>query len=454
MAETKIPAPTEAPARTLAAWVREARARTLALIADLPDERLRVPLLSIVNPFLWEVGHVAWFQEKWVLRHASHQAPWRPDVDDLYDSSAVAHDTRWDLHLPSREETRGYLEETRDRVLRLLDDGEPSPELRYFLLLSLFHEDQHAEAFCYMRQTLELAPPQWPEPSPENPYGDAGTGNLPGDVHVPGGTLWLGSPPEEPFVFDNEKWAHPVEVLPFRIARAPVTQAEFAEFVDDGGYGRQSLWSDEGWAWRREAGIEGPAYWRRSSNGWQRRCYDRWMDLEPHRPAIHVSWHEAEAFCAWAGRRLPSEAEWELAAAGTPETQGVWRPQGKRRFPWGDEPPEIAPGRAALRANLDGWARGTLDVAALPGGDSAWGCRQMLGNVWEWTESVFEPYPGFSADPYEEYSKPWFGARRVLRGGAWATQGRMLRNAWRNYFTPDRRDVFAGLRTCAVDGTS
>lgn len=444
-------APAEATPDVLADWIREARERTWALIADLPEERLRVPLLPIVNPFLWEVGHIAWFQEKWVLRHVCGRDPWRPDVDELYDSSAIDHDVRWDLHLPSRDVTREYLDQTRNRVLRLLEEGDPSPELRYFLLLSLFHEDMHAEAFCYMRQTLGMDPPRLPGPSPEDARHALDSGPCPGDVDVPGGTLWLGSPRDEPFVFDNEKWAHPVDVEPFRIARAPVTQAELVELVEDGGYQRPDLWSDEAWAWMRDAGVESPLYWRRTDHGWQRKDFDRWVDLEPHRPAQHVSWHEAQAFCRWAGRRLPTEAEWELAAAGTPESQPAWRPEAKRRFPWGNRPPETDPGRVATRANLDGWAAGTVDVAACGAGDSAWGCRQMLGNVWEWTESVFTPYPGFAADPYEDYSEPWFGSRRVLRGGAWATRGRMLRNAWRNYFPPDRRDVFAGFRTCAAE---
>jgi iron(II)-dependent oxidoreductase len=150
---------------------------------------------------------------------------------------------------------------------------------------------------------------------------------------------------------------------------------------------------------------------------------------------IHVNWYEADAYCRWAGRRLPTEAEWEAAAAG---------PDPKRRFPWGDEPPD------PTRANLDGTALGCCDVAACPAGDSGFGCRQMFGNVWEWTASDFGPYPGFVPDPYKEYSQPWFGTHKVLRGGAWPTRARLLRTTWRNFYTPDRRDVWAGFRTCAV----
>jgi len=178
-------------------------------------------------------------------------------------------------------------------------------------------------------------------------------------------------------------------------------------------------------------------YWRRADGGWERRDFDRWVPLEMNHPVLHVSWYEAEAWCAWAGRRLPSEAEWEMAAA-SDRAEGP-----KRRFPWGEANPTSA------CANLEGAAGGLLDVAALPDGDSAWGCRQMLGNVWEWTASDFGPYPGFVPDAYRDYSEPWFRTHKVLRGGAWTTRARLLRNTWRNFYTPDRRDVWAGFRTCA-----
>lgn len=265
-------------------------------------------------------------------------------------------------------------------------------------------------------------------------------GAWPGDVFVPGGTFMLGATPDEPFVFDNEKWAHPVPLRSFAIARAPVTQSEFAAFVEDDGYRRRELWSEAGWHWRQTARAEQPLYWQRQRDGWLRRDFDRWLPLEPHRPVLHVNWYEAEAYCRWAGRRLLSEVEWEAAAAASgPDLAGP-----KRRFPWGDSPPD------ATRAHLDGYALGCCDVAALPDGDSAWGCRQMIGNVWEWTADDFGPYPGFTPDPYRDYSQPWFTSHKVLRGGAWMTRGRLLRNTWRNFYQPDRRDVWAGFRTCAL----
>lgn len=427
----------------LAAWVRDARLRTLELVADLSDEQLLGPRLPIVNPLLWEIGHIAWFQEKWVLRAAGGQAPLRADGDSLYDSAAVAHDTRWDLPLPSRAGTVAYLISVRDRILERIEQGKLTESERYFITLAVFHEDMHTEAFTYARQTLGYPAPVFSSLDPSN----AGeTGPLPGDVEIPGGHFLLGALPEQAFVFDNEKWAHPVEVRPFAIARAAVTQAEFAEYVEGHGYRQREFWSEPGWRWRASLGAEHPIYWHREAAGrWLRRDFDRWVTLEPHRPVVHVNWWEAEAYCNWARRRLPTEAEWEVAASAEPVQLAKELADVKRRFPWGDGPP------APERANLGWRAMGAVDVGEFPAGDSAFGCRQMLGNVWEWTASDFGPYPGFELDPYREYSQPWFGTHKVLRGGAWPTQPRLLRNTWRNFYPPDRRDVWAGFRTCRPD---
>jgi iron(II)-dependent oxidoreductase len=327
----------------------------------------------------------------------------------------------------------------RDRVLDRLARGAPTPEEEYFVRLSVFHEDMHGEAFLYTRQTLAYPAPAFVAAGPAPPEAEAGP--WPGDARLPGGTFQLGAAPgQDPFVFDNEKWAHPVEVEPFAMARAPVTQA-------DGGYARPELWSEPGRRWREKAGAAQPAYWRRGDGGWERRVFDRWVPLEPHRPVLHVNYFEAEAFCRWAGRRLPTEAEWELAAAAQPAPGGTLG-AAKRRYPWGGEAP--SEDRSHLDARAPAGAPGPADVAAFPAGDSAFGCRQMLGGVWEWTASDFLPYPGFVPDPYKEYSQPWFGNHKVLRGGCWATRGRLLRNTWRNFYQSHRRDVWAGFRTCAV----
>jgi iron(II)-dependent oxidoreductase len=420
----------------LSAWVRDARRRTRGLVTDLDARQLLGPRLAIVNPPLWEIGHVAWFQERWVLRHAAGQPALRADADGLWDSSAIAHDRRWDLPLPGLSETIDYMSEVESRVQRLMG-ADPRPEVRYFAEYTVYHEDMHGEALAYTRQTLGYPAPHVDRDQRRpGTAGGATAGPWPGDVEVPGGAFVLGAAEDGTFVFDNEKWAHAVRLAPFRIARAPVTAREFAAFVEDGGYAREDLWSGEGWRWRQDTGAAHPVYWRRAEGGWERRDFDRWVPLEPDHPVLHVSWYEAEAWCAWAGRRLPTEAEWEMAASASSGGE-------RRRFPWGEAAPTPA------RANLEGQAGGLLDVAALPDGDSDWGCRQMMGNVWEWTASDFGPYPGFVPDAYRDYSEPWFGTHKVLRGGCWVTRARLLRNTWRNFYTPDRRDVWAGFRTCA-----
>jgi iron(II)-dependent oxidoreductase len=432
---TPIPANAE-----LAAWVRDARARTLDLVADLSDEQLMGPRLAIVNPLLWEIGHVAWFQEKWALRHAAGRPPVRPGVDTLYDSAAIAHDTRWDLMLPSRQDTLNYLTAVRDTVLERIEAGNLSEVDRYFIQLGVFHEDMHNEAFAYTRQTHGFSLPRSSRRPAASVESEAGP--LRGDAEIPGGRFMLGAQPGAGFVFDNEKWAHSIEVRPFAMARAAVSQVEFQDFVEAGGYRRREFWSDLGWNWRQSAGADHPLYWRQEAAGrWLRRDFDRWAPLEPHRPVLHVNWWEAEAYCKWAGRRLPTEAEWEVAAAA--EGAGDALAATKRYFPWGDSPPKPE------QANLGAGSGGAVGVSAFAAGDSAFGCRQMIGNVWEWVADNFEPYPGFQVDPYREYSQPWFSTHKVLRGGAWTTQPRLLRNSWRNFYMPDRRDVWAGFRTCS-----
>jgi len=408
----------------LLAALKEARRRTLDLVADLADDQLSVPLMEIVNPFRWELGHVAWFQERWCLRHLAGRPPTMKDGDQLYNSADVLHDTRWSIALPPRAATLAYMQRIHDEVLERLEHVELTADELYFHRLALYHEDMHEEAFVYMRQTLG-----YPSPGAAN----ARTGaTLPGDVEIPGGTLQLGARPgdDAAFRFDNEEWAHEVEVRPFGLARAPVTQAEFLAFVEDDGYARRELWSDAGWKWREENDADHPVYWSWDGHAWLRRHYDRLVPLEEHLPVLHVCAHEADAYCRWADRRLPTEAEWELAA-------------GDARHPWGDSDPTCA------CAHVDLALDGCVPVDACPDGDCAGGCRQLTGNVWEWTATVFAPYPGFEPGPYKEYSEPWFDTHRVLRGGAFATRARLLRNTWRNYFLPDRRDILAGFRTAA-----
>lgn len=419
------------------AMLDAARVRTLALVDGLSGGQWLGPKLAIVNPPLWELGHLGWFQEYWCLRR-------RPEgttagslllqADTLYDSARVAHHTRWNLPLPDVDATLRYLADVRGAVDERLTRETGNPALEYFARLSAFHEEMHAEALTYTWQTLAYPAIQAPALTLAS-----GGGTCPGDVGIAGGSFQLGAVDDGRFVFDNEKWAHPVEVKPFRMARAAVTNAGFAEFVDAGGYHEPRWWDAEGWAWRTGADATAPLYWRCKEGVWWRRCFDREEILVADEPVIHVNWHEAAAWCRWAGRRLPTEAEWEFAAATVPGMPGI-----KRRYPWGDKAP------STQTANLHGTAGRCVPVSALAAGDSAWGVRQMVGNVWEWTADWFQPYPGFVRDPYAEYSEPWFGNHKVLRGGCHATSPGLIRNTWRNFYTPDRRDVFAGFRSCAL----
>ncbi len=433
----------------------ETRTCTLELVADLDDEQLLGPCLSIVNPLRWEIGHVAWFQEFWMLRHLGNRSPILEQGDGLYDSARVAHDTRWDLPLLSRAETLSYMQQVLEQVIEQtvksdgraarFEDAEGYDE-SYFLHLVLFHEQMHDEAIAYTRQTLSYPPPQLTLRNSHPEFSEKATSvqtcTLTEDVNISGGTFMLGSGPEG-FSFDNEHCAHKQVVGPFAISKTAVTNAAYRTFVEDAGYSRQEFWINEGWEWKESVNAKHPIHWRREESGnWLRRNFDAWVPLEDRLPVIHVNWFEANAFCRWASRRLPTEVEWEFAASAEPSADGAHA--NKRAYPWGNDSP------SPERANLDWRATGCIAVDSAPAGDSAFGCRQMIGNVWEWTATAFDPYPGFTPGPYKEYSQPWFGDHKVLRGGCWATRSRLIHNSYRNFYTPDRRDVWAGFRTCAL----
>ena len=424
---------------TLKAALIEARSRTLSLVEGLSEKQLMGPVLSTVNPLRWEIAHVAYFHEYWVLRHLGGKKPVRADVDELFDSISIPHESRWQLPLPNLHDTFSYMNEVLQTELFQLDQIELKKGKKYFYLLALFHEDMHDEAFTYTRQTLAYPKPGFikesvPDPS-EHPL-------MPEDIEVAGGNFLLGAERIGEFVFDNEKWAHQVKIAPFKISKFAVSNEEYLEFVEAGGYQNEKYWSKAAWLWRCEKNLKHPLYWRQDSDKrWYVRQFDQWKLLQAKHAVIHISWYEAQAFCKWANRRLPTEAEWEFAAACNPNEQENGITQ-KRLFPWGNELQNGC-------ANTDSFNMGPNDVDALPAGDSPLGCRQMIGNVWEWTDTTFQPYPGFSPDWYAEYSRPLFGITKVLRGGAWTSRVRMLRNTWRNYYGPDRNDVFAGFRTCA-----
>lgn len=419
--------------------MQDARARTLELAMDLDAEQLMGPKLPTVNPIQWEIGHVAYFYEYFVLRaFFDHPGVIGKKSDTLYDSINVPHAVRWDLPLLDRDETLKYMAETHKALISALQNNNVSADALFMAQFGVFHEDMHTEAFLWARQTLAYAAPKIANLIDRSLLTNVGGHS--GYASVPSGRFTIGAPADTPFAFDNERQSHDVEITPFQIAKAPVTNVEFANFVADNGYSDDQYWSADGLKWRNESGGAHPVFWIPGDNSnWCIRRFDQTLPLPAHEPIIHVCWYEAEAYAKWAGARLPTEREWEVAALGERASDGTLAPI-KRRYPWGNEP------AGHTKANLDGYALGPVDVAAFPEGDSGFECRQMLGNVWEWCADTFDPYPGFKPDAYEDYSQFLFGSTKVLRGGAWTTRSRMMHGTYRNYFEPHRRDIFAGFR--------
>ncbi len=382
----------------LADALLDARDYTLAMFERFAEAGLdapeNVPVLPIINPPLWELGHVAWFAEWYILREAQSSHPGAAKSacllskgDDWFDSNLVPHRSRWTLDLPSTGALKTYCREVLDRALDKLARTPEDQSALYPYRLALAHEDMHGEAFTYSLQTLGVAGSQHPNWREARSWA-AGT------IGFPGGSFELGSSPEA-FVFDNEKWAHTVRLAPYEIDSTLVSNAQFAEFVDDQGYQNPHYWSPAGRSWLMAQEQSAPRYWEREGRQWRCERFGHDSVLLPHEPVRHVSLYEAQAYCTWAGRRLPTEAEWENAVMS--------------RHP-------------ALR-----W-----------------------GDLWEWTCSPFLPYPGFEADAYREYSAPWFETHQVLRGASFATSRRLRSPKFRNFYLPERNDIFSGFRTCAL----
>ncbi len=425
----------------LTAMLQDARRRTYELVDGLDAEQLIGPKMASVNPLRWEIGHVAYFYEYFILRqlYGQNSILGNDRADALYDSISVAHNSRWDLPLLSLQDTKAYMQGVLEKLCERLPEVLASEVDSFIYQFGVFHEDMHTEAFLWARQTLA-----YPTPNFANAIDASGlrsSGALPGYIQIPGGTFKLGAEIHAPFMFDNEKFAHEVKVEPFSIARAPVTNEAFAGFVAAGGYQRDEYWSPDGLKWKSDNQFSHPGYWiTDGKNQWLVRRFDQIVPLPENEPVIHITWYEADAYCRWAGLRLPTEIEWEVAALGEPDSNGDLSIN-KRRYPWGETYP------TDNQANLDGRALGSVDVAAHASGDSAFGCRQMLGNVWEWTSDTFRPYPGFSTDSYKEYSTMLFGNTKVLRGGAWTSRSRMMHGTFRNFFEPHRWNIFSGFRT-------
>jgi gamma-glutamyl hercynylcysteine S-oxide synthase len=373
----------------VAATLERAREATLRLVEPLDDELLLAQVSPLMSPLVWDLAHIAWFEELWLVRRVGGESDRR--FDDLYDAFRHERAERSTLPILTPREARAYLETVRADALEILegltlDESDPLLRGAYVYGLVAQHELQHQET---MLQTLQLSGIEYGTP----PHDDVRAAPEPEDVLVPAGPFTLGA--EEPWAYDNERPAHVVELPAFSIERHPVTNERFVEFVEDGGYRSRRYWSDEGWRWVQAERVEAPLYWQRGPEGWVGRRFGRHAPVPPAEPVQHISFYEAEAVAAWAGKRLPTEAEWE---------------------------------KAARRA----------------------GCEGMLGDAWEWTSSAFEGYPGFEAFPYAEYSEAFFGdEHRVLRGSSWATDPLVARVTFRNWDLPQRRQIFSGVRLAA-----
>jgi gamma-glutamyl hercynylcysteine S-oxide synthase len=448
-------------AEQLARMYTEARADTLRLFRLTEERELHESPGFGYRPILWHLAHIGVFEAYWLLQKV--QALPAPDerYERIFDPIKTPRENS--KNLPTRSEMEDYLRRVRTGVLECLerfdfDSADPLHKDGYVFQLVIEHERQHQETLAYLFQILDPSKKKLEvlTMGVEGVKADALESSALRDeaistskavakpfevsattaremILVPEGEFVFGATGNS-FAYDNEYPSHTVNVEAFRIARVPVTNEEYARFVDEGGYERRELWSVEGWQWKEKEGWTCPLYWRRvGTNVWSVRRMFNEGALESNHPVTGVSWFEAEAFARWAGKRLPTEAEWEKAAS--------WDGARKRRYEWGDEEPNDA----LCNFGLSRW--GTTPVGSFTAGASHYGCFDMTGNVWEWTSTPFEGFPGFAPFPYPEYSETWFdGDHRVLKGGSWATSASVLRTSFRNFFRRHFRIAFAGIR--------
>jgi iron(II)-dependent oxidoreductase len=441
---TTIAIPSRTNPRVIAGELLEARARTFLLTAPLTDEELRAQHDPLMSPVLWDLGHIAHFEELWLTRNLDGPIEF-VELPGLFNPFEHPRSERGALPLPGMARCQDIMAEIRRRVLQRLggiefDSSNPLLRDGYVYRMVLQHEYQHNETIL---QTLQLkrgrpySPAARFEPPPPPVALRTGRGNM---VRFPGGPVVIGTS-DRSAAYDNERGQHRVYLEPFWIDINPVTNGDFEAFIAADGYSTREYWSDAGWSWVHESDVHAPKYWSWSDDGtWFTRSMDQVGPVDPFHPVCHVSYYEAEAFARFAGKRLPTEFEWEAAASWDPDTGMT------RGFPWGDELP------TKNLANIDQLSFGTLPVGSYPLNVSPLGCYGMIGDVWEWTSSDFLPYPGFESFPYREYSEAFFGSDyKVLRGGSWATRPGAIRNTFRNWDYPIRRQIFSGFR-CARNG--
>ncbi|HEY8479383.1 MAG TPA: ergothioneine biosynthesis protein EgtB [Spirillospora sp.] len=416
------------------------RDRSLGLTTDvLDDEELTAQVSPLMSPLVWDLAHVGNYEELWLLRAAAGEEAIRPEIDELYDAFEHPRAERPSLPLLPPGEARAYIGTVRDRVLDALpsarfDTGDPLTAGGFAYGMVVQHEHMHDETMLATHQLRKGAPALLdPVTAPSGADPSAASG--PDEILIEAGPFEMGAS-DDPWAYDNERPAHVVDLPAYVIDAEPVTNAAYISFIEDGGYDDPRWWDPAGWEWRTKSGERAPAFWIRDGGRWLRRRFGRIEPVPPREPVQHVCWYEADAYARWAGKRLPTEAEWEKAAR--------WDPAAgrSRRYPWGDLYEEG-------RANLGQRALRPSEAGAYASGASAYGVRRMIGDVWEWTSSDFTGYPGFRSFPYREYSEVFFGSDyKVLRGGSWATHPLAVRGTFRNWDFPVRRQIFCGLR-CA-----
>jgi iron(II)-dependent oxidoreductase len=436
----------EALRRRLADDLRTARLRTQALADAVDDAELTRQHSPLMSPLHWDVAHIANMEDLWLVRRAVAGETGGPgvreDVDHLYDAFTNPRAGRPELPLLDPAEARAYGATVRERSLAILEeaeaDGRAIMDDGFVYGMIAQHEQQHVETMLATHQ-LRVGPRALHAPPP--PASSRARELVGTEVYHPGGRFTMGTDATGPdrYALDNERPAHPVAVPPFHLDAVPVTNGEYARFLDDAGYTRRELWSTAGWEHIRGEGWTGPMTWELLDGAWHRTSFGTREPIAEvaDQPVMHVSFHEALAYATWAGKRLPTEAEWEYAARHDPETGET------RRFPWGDDDP------TPERANLDQRHLQPAPVGAYPAGASPLGVHQLVGDVWEWCDSGFSGYPGFAPFPYKEYSEVFFGGDfRMLRGASFGVGTVTARTTFRNWDLPIRRQIFSGFR-CA-----
>jgi iron(II)-dependent oxidoreductase len=421
----------------IAARLIAARARTARLTDCVDEDELVRQHSPLMSPLVWDLAHIANQEELWLLRGVGGRDPMHPEIDPLYDAFEHPRAERLTLPLLPPAQARSYASDVRGRVLDLLErvrfSGSRLVDGGFVFGMIAQHEQQHDETMLATHQLMKgrqvlAAPP--PDSAPADVL------RLPAEVLLPGGSFTMGTS-TEPWALDNERPAHVVDVPSFYLDTTPVTNARYIEFITAGGYDEPRWWTQAGWEHRQRANLSAPLFWRRDGAGqWLRSRFGVVEPVPPAEPVMHVCWYEADAYARWAGRRLPTEAEWEKAARHDPDSGR------SMRYPWGDSDP------TADLANLGQRHLQPAPAGSYPGGAAPSGARQLIGDVWEWTASDFLPYPGFVAWPYKEYSEVFWGPDyKVLRGGAFSADPVACRGTFRNWDYPIRRQIFAGFRT-------